>query len=497
MPSRHPRPGFTLIEVLVATGLVSLVLALALKGFTEAKKIADMTKNKVVAQEEAALGAQKIAKLLRRAHIIYFDAHPIGDMSATPPVTLAGVNALLRPIPPSLVSEANTGDVLMAPTNGFQHTSIAGFSLPPVARSGWRVLDFADATTQGRWLRTAEAATTTLTPFEEYFTSPLLYMAEATFNTSAPDTTGLHVDPNLPMTWTFSLVYLAPMRFTAADANHGLFPTRGNSVEARRDRGAPRTGGAAWARSTVPYELRLLTIPDVPALLGGKTAVAPSTAIPPVGRQLRRRLDMVGVLPFPYDVKANDVNYDPIAQPAEAATFTKLNQASAHYGAASGGRVAKTSGTVYSHGNWNNLGNDPPTDQVFLATRERFTGTDFDTATAGTATDISLAKYVDPDAVSGTFVRLANDLNLLNPGEAAGAARPYINAYGGPQRYSPRIWNANNADITVPPPKRALVSVSTRYRTSKQLPFVFATEQVEVDLEALVKFQNATYRTRR
>jgi hypothetical protein len=149
------------------------------------------------------------------------------------------------------------------------------------------------------------------------------------------------------------------------------------------------------------------------------------------------------------------------------------------------------------HGNWNNVGNDPPSELCF-ANRQYY-----DQAAnngqgallaARDVTDVSIASYIDPDSVHGTCVRLGNDwlrksgnVGLIAKGEAN--PRPYVNAMGGPQKYQPSWWNADNPDVLAQPPKRALVSVSTRFRYTRQTPFAFATESVEVDLEALERFQ--------
>ncbi|MEB3197612.1 MAG: prepilin-type N-terminal cleavage/methylation domain-containing protein, partial [Candidatus Sericytochromatia bacterium] len=71
------RPGFSLMEVLIAASLMGLVVGLAVQGFVEAKKIGDLTQSKMVARQEANGGVQKLAKILRRCHIIFFSTRPL------------------------------------------------------------------------------------------------------------------------------------------------------------------------------------------------------------------------------------------------------------------------------------------------------------------------------------------------------------------------------------------------------------------------------------
>lgn len=520
---RRGSAGFTLIEVLVAAGLVSVVLGLALKGFTEAKKIADITKAKVIAEEEASLGAQKLSKILKKTHIIYFDARPLARATADVP-TLGGLAGIRTAAPPGWLSGAispivSAGQTLGVPNVNLGTTTSNSYREP--LRTGWGGLGFSRSLFFVRHLDdgTASSKDTPITnpnlrlksgertaggaeladDFDRFFTSPLLYCAEATFDNAAP-TGGARVEANLPVTWTFYLVYLAPMRFDkATDDGHALFPVQEaavpGSLNNRRDKGPE-----GWTRATVPYELRLLTIPDVRAINIATAETAPNpTAMPlpsRVGYHLGRRLDSVSVLPFPFDVVQNEANYDPIPTPMGAATFLQMTTASTHFGAACGPRV-KTAANDAVHGNWDNLGNDPPT-QAALQNRAHWDSTTRSFLTAGASitpiTDTLLARYVDPDAVHGTFVRLANDQNLRNELEAK--PRPYMNAYGGPQRYNPQWWNAANPTVSQVP-TRALVSVATRFRFSRQHPFAFSTESIEVDLETLTRFQNMDHRKRR
>lgn len=517
MYARRGSAGFTLIEVLVSAGLVSLVLALALKGFTEAKKIADITKAKVMAEQEASLGAQKLAKLMRRAHIVYFDARPLKKIDADIP-TLGNFSATHREAAaPGYLTGATAlpdlgdPDLFLAPTTGelYRDSIRAGFGAA-IKRSKFFVRTLLDTTAaedvaspageEGLRLKTGERLmpgnTALAEPFDRFFTSPLLYCAEANFNTGV-GAGGVRLDANLPMTWTFHLVYLAPMRFDKnRDAGDALFPVQ--EADAKKSPNHTRDlGPGGWVRATVPYELRLLTIPDVQALVNrGNAAASTATPLPipnHTGLVWGRRIDQASVVPFPFDVVSDNVNYDPVPLDIGSDSFNLLASASDHFGAPSYTRVAGTAGAAGSiHGNWDNLGNDPPS-QAALARRQKWNGTAF--VDPDPITDTMLAKYVDPDNVHGTFVRLANDWDLVNEGEAQ--PRPYVNAYGGPQKYNPSWWNAANTMNKVSPPRRALVSVATRFRFSRQHPFAFSTESIEVDLDSLARFQNMDHRKRR
>lgn len=208
-----------------------------------------------------------------------------------------------------------------------------------------------------------------------------------------------------------------------------------------------------------------------------------------------RRADTTSVVPPPFDLESNNANYDPIPLPM-------LDQTYAQYAStgASGARIRGGGPLARLHCNWGNVGNDPPSHEALQA-RAQWTGTGYGEAVRPVR-DQLLASYIDPDSVHGTCVRLGNDwvrnnngdIGLLARGE--GAPRPYVNATGGPQTYSPRFWNANNP-LTVGPPRRALISVATRFRYTKQTPFAFATESVEVELEALNRFQDMSFRIER
>ncbi|MEB3328824.1 MAG: hypothetical protein VKQ33_06290, partial [Candidatus Sericytochromatia bacterium] len=488
------------------------------------KKLGDMAKARAIARQEAVAGVQKLARLLSRCHVIYFDTRPLKAISTAPGAPTALDSTIRDTVPLSLRTASVAGSTIANPAIPFAGTStntyispFRNFASSTQLRSAFRVRPLNDtgtgfeATADGSnhlILAPGEFLTANRTSnFDHTFPAPLLYCAEATLAVGRPDpTTGELRAAGYPVTWTFHLVYLAPMRFENAtgrvDDGNGLFPVQeagpNRSAAAVRDLGRRSDDNSMdrsrWTRATVPYELRVLTIPDVLALTPPLTNSNPNTTTnPPVpGLALGRRFDTVSVLEVPFDVPQNACNYDPVPLPATA--DHGLGQTHPVYGFAASGRRVLGTGI---HGNWNNIGNDPPSEQC-LSERQFFDQAASNGAgalqTARDVTDLSIASYIDPDSVHGTCVRLSNDwlrksggVGLIAKGETN--PRPYVNAMGGPQKYQPSWWHADNPDTLAEPPKRALVSVSTRFRYTRQTPFAFATESVEVDLEALQRFQ--------
>jgi prepilin-type N-terminal cleavage/methylation domain-containing protein len=519
---RDARTGFTLIEILVSAALVGLVMALAVRGFSEAKKLGDMAKGRAIARQEAVAGVQKLARILSRCHLIYFDARPLQAITAAP-TSVTDLNSIREAqVPASLRTDTVAGATIHDPGLHFGATTTSEYISPfrdflpgTTARSAFRVRPLND-TVAGFENTTDNTNNLILAPGEfprgartsnidHAFPAPLLYCAEASLAVGRPDTTtGELRAAGYPVTWTFYLVYLAPMRFEKADRvddGNGLFPVQeagpNRSVNANRDLGRRSDDTSAdrsrWTRATVPYELRLLTIPDVMALTLASPIPAPTNpnmgAVPPTtGIVMGRRFDTVNVLEVPFDVPSGVCNYDPVPLPATA--DHGLSTTHPTYQVPASGERVRGMGV---HGNWNNVGNDPPSEQCF-ANRQYFDQSANALLPARDVTDVSIASYIDPDSVHGTCVRLGNDwlrksgnVGLIAKGEAN--PRPYVNAMGGPQKYQPSWWNADNPDVLSEPPKRALVSVSTRFRYTRQTPFAFATESVEVDLEALQRFQ--------
>ncbi|MEB3222211.1 MAG: prepilin-type N-terminal cleavage/methylation domain-containing protein [Candidatus Sericytochromatia bacterium] len=524
-PTRKAPAGFTLIEIIVSAGLMGLMMAMAVRGFSEARKLGDIAKARSIARQEAGIGVQKLARILSRCHVIYFDTRPLNGITSTPVAT--SLSSIRAAVPPQLVSGSINGTALANPAIPFGGTTstlyiqpFRDFRTTTAARAAFRVRPLNDSLpgfeTAGNnpqlMLAPGEYTSGARTSnFDHTFPSPLLYCAEANLAVGVPDANNTMLAAALPVTWTFYLVYLAPMRFETNDDGNGLFPVQEAATNrtangfrdmGRRSDSTTGTANTRWTRATLPYELRLLTIPDVQAL---RTPLVTDTgqlaAVPPVpGKAMGRHFDSVGVLEAPFDIPRGEVNYDPVP----LATVDHGLDATRHpvYTStqASGSRVSGQG----SHGNWNNIGNDPPANVCFNLRNlydASANGGQGQMVAAREITDVVLASHIDPDSVHGTCVRLGNDwvrksggIGLIAKGETN--PRPYVNAMGGPQKYQPSWWNADNPDTLAGPPKRALVSVSTRFRYTRQTPFAFATESVEVELEALQRFQT-TSRLRR
>jgi hypothetical protein len=324
--------------------------------------------------------------------------------------------------------------------------------------------------------------------YDRYFSSPLLYIAEAELATDrnlAGAQDGTIANMFHPLSWTFHVVYLAPMNIK--DPNNA-------PPWIARAKDIPRDRAVGWNRSTIPFELRVLRIPGVKTDLDADN-----------NRTTSQRVLADGTVPKPpYDYPMNQVNYHPVpiswetnpATTPKADTFRntqtrRLETAGAAVNA-SGARVRGPA--AVPHANYNNIGNDPPTDEVLA---QRFPNE--------RPRDTVLASYIDPDSVHGTCVRLLNTLGVsphtAGLGETAhavpaamGEYRKYLNAYGGEFLYNhyaaltpnPATWDVTRGSSL---PRRALVSVSTRYRTDSRISFNFATETIEIDLENVVRFQ--------
>jgi prepilin-type N-terminal cleavage/methylation domain-containing protein len=512
------RSGFTLTEILVAAGLIGVVMAMAMQAFMGLTRISETTRSQIVAQSEASKGVHAVAALLRRAHVVYFTGRPLANVTNFPAARRAD-QLVSNPAPPN-----NFNDLEGVPNvdpDTLPIPSVLGQAGPPAFQSGttfynfnaatpdfrltdaglqqYRVSKFrfwdalganGDTLTLGDRLRTMDP--TAARAYDRYFPSPLMYIAEAELatdrnNVGAQD--GTVANMFMPLSWTFHIVYLAPMNIQD--------PARAPAWIARA-RDVPKDRAAAgWNRSTIPFELRALTIPAVQVDLDADG-----------DRTRAQRLLADGTVPKPpFDYLMNQINYHPVPINWEnnplitpkASTFAavpanrrRLEPAPAGLVDAAGARVAGA-GAV-PHANYNNIGNDPPTNEVlqlrFGNARPR---------------DVVLASYVDPDSVHGTCVRLLNTLgqapHSAADGEtvhpvppAMGVYRKYLNAYGGEFLYNhyaaltpnPAAWDVTRGSSI---PRRALVSVSTRYRTDSRIKFLFATETVEIDLENVVRFQ--------
>lgn len=514
---RHDaRSGFTLTEILVAAGLIGVVMAMAMQAFMGLTRISETTRSQIVAQSEASKGVHAVAALLRRAHVIYFTGRPLDPNVGNFPLARRGNALLSNPgnvtdlvgdpnvdpatirIPAALGASGpgtfQSGTTFYNFTAGSRDFLLTDAGLQQYNVSKFRFWDWggdatADTLRGAERLRTQDPAATRA--YDRYFSSPLMYIAEAELatdnNGGAQD--GTIANMFLPLSWTFHIVYLAPMNIK--DPNR---PPSWISTRRPMDRAV-----AGWNRSTIPFELRVLTIPGVES---------DSNMVRATGH---RQLADGSVPKPPYDYVAGSINYHPVpinweTDPAvipKADTFRvgvsrRLEPAPAAPVAAGGARVA-AAGAI-PHPNYNNIGNDPPTNEVLTK------------ATLGGVRprDVVLASYVDPDSVHGTCVRLLNTLGT-SPHAAAlgevphvvpgpmGEYRKYLNAYGGEFLYNHyAALMPNPLPVGVQPwdvtrgasiPRRALVSVSTRYRTDSRVKFNFATETIELDLENVVRFQ--------
>lgn len=514
------RPGFTLTEILVAASLIGVVMAMAMQAFMGLSRISEQTRSQIVAQSEASKGVHAVAALLRRAHVVYFTGRPLSP--GTPNFAERGdglqsfaaggnVNDLVGQVgvdPVTLPIPASLGATGLARTG----STFYSFGVPPTfpltggppvlqySKAKFRFWDWGDgannATLNGNQrLRTADPAAQRA--YDLFFSSPLMYIAEAELAkdvNTAGTSDGTVANMFMPLTWTFHIVYLAPM-----DVKN---PQRAPAWTATAR--ASDLAAAGWQRSTIPFELRVMTVPGVEADLDGARATA------------QRVLPDGTVAKPPFDYVAGNVNYHPVPVPlvvaplagaltpaeAMAVTNSRRIQSAIPPAApppavpASGPRVA---GAV-PHANYNNIGNDPPSNTVFQRAR----------LGAAAPRDTVLAQYVDPDSVHGTFVRLLNTLGAA-PHSAAGGElthamrggmgvyRKYLNAYGGEFLYNHyaallpnplpvgmQPWDVTRGSSI---PRRALVGVSTRYRTDSRVKFSFATETIELDLENVVRFQ--------
>jgi hypothetical protein len=86
-----------------------------------------------------------------------------------------------------------------------------------------------------------------------------------------------------------------------------------------------------------------------------------------------------------------------------------------------------------------------------------------------------------------------------------GKYRRYLNAYGGEFLYNHyrALLNPASPDFTgwdwakgAPLPRRALISIATRYRNDSKIDFQFANDSVELDLENLIHYQSINRRSR-
>ncbi|MNS45532.1 hypothetical protein D3C72_780030 [compost metagenome] len=517
MVGRHR--GFTLIEILVAATLIGVVMAMAMQAFMGMGRLSDVAKSRMVASTEANKGVREVAALLRRAHVIYFTGRPFqagagvirmntdADLAARPGTNRDYSN---DPVTDRIPDVLGANGPLPGPMLRYNFTDptepiIGGSPLSNVRRGAFRFYDWgagANANTLlgPQRLRSREPNPPGAEATELDFTSPLLYIGEIDF---AQDRTGFGpggatdgaiTNMFLPLSWTFHVVYLAPM---AIPAN----PTTADLPSWTTTRRPSDLAPGGWRRSTIPFELRVFTIPNVDSTREGDRFIAQRNGL---GNHVKGA---------PFDYVENTINYDPIPilsggnagdflNPAGTTKYRYRNPPPNGPLATANASGARVNGGM--HTNFNNIGNDPPSQAALLIRTQDSENND------RRITDRVLAQYVDPDSVHGTCVRLLNTIGasqgeLLtredNANQNAALYRRYINAYGGEFLYNhyralltnPASWDNRRG---APIPQRALISVATRYRTSSQVKFQFATESIELDLENLVRYQNLSRRSR-
>lgn len=477
------RSGFTLIEGLIACALIGIVLAVAGNAFGEMFKASDITRSKLKAEDDAQRAAKQLSALLGRCHIIFFSGYPIlrdpvgaaanrGQNQSGE--TWARISAALNTtIPPTLrsASSGTTRTLRYNFANPQNRTPWVGGATPSLGS-----FRFVDPTVAPA----ARLRSNNLTEFNagrHVFDAPLLYAAEAIFDWT--NTNGLSPRVGLPMAWNIHVLYLAPTPPNDRDPN----------LASDRDFGT-NTANVRWDRSTVPLELHLLTIPNVKSGIN-------TTGTPPAAANLGWSWINDGRKPIPagetnyqappMDYVQNRVNFDPLPLP-----WGPNGGAGLRLAGASGNRVRGA--LADAHGNFNNIGNDPPND---AALGDRL---------LGTPTDHVLVSNIDPDSAEGTTVRLYNTIGQdSGHALAAGESSPrLLKAYLGDFAYSYYAQHYSSAATTPASmfgptgtaggghgalPRRAFVSVALRYRSRAGIPFQFATATAETDLTPLVSYQ--------
>jgi prepilin-type N-terminal cleavage/methylation domain-containing protein len=506
--------GFTLVEVLVAAALIGVVMAMAMQAFMGLTRISNLARSRMIAASEASKGVHSVAALLRRAHVIYFTGKPIatgqtvdnaGDLNTfranlMSAATFTGLNdPPVAPVPNVLGASGPVPGPAVQYAFGAVNQPLGNAFMQAIPRGRFRFWDWGGtggvnpANTlvgNAQRLQTSEPVASGM-PYDRYFPSPLLYIGEATFATDATDgQVGSIGDMYMPVSWTFYVVYLAPMD---VGANAVASPPSWTSTQRPMDRGPWGT-----ARSTIPFELRCLTVPGVRS----------GTGNPMLHQNYQTPNGVTEYLDAPFDYAPGTVNYDPIPVTFSLDAAKALQTAQTTNRGALGtvnGSGARVAGAHHDH--YGKIGNDPPNQQA-LSTR---------LAGAPPITDKVLASWVDPDSVHGTCVRLLNTIGLApglpNAAENAhpprggfGEYRRYLNAYGGEYLYNHYRsvvvaggvpdYSVTGLDTGPGIPKRALVSIATRYRNDSRVDFQYASDQIEIDLENLVRYQSINRRSR-
>ncbi|MEB3284731.1 MAG: prepilin-type N-terminal cleavage/methylation domain-containing protein [Candidatus Sericytochromatia bacterium] len=512
------RRGFTLIEVLVGAVIGTVVMGLAIESFSQLMRALAQARSRTEASRYATNGLGRLSELVRRGNIFFYAARPMQTQVAVVSGR-ADAPAPRAALPGSLEDLGRVGPTFQIPVNDALRTEpSAWISSPSTSKRSFRFTfptgDRAGGGEPSFSLRIAPAKNTA-DPTLNRFPGPLAYFAEAEFiRTKTGDTSNPYA--LLPRSWTFYVLYLAPMRLPPNDANWSM------PREPRDHFPAPIPAGISPARTAVPYELRLLTIPGVRAgasQTGAYTVTTADTGLathqatydPEVGRVLAPGAtlpDQAFFLepPFDYDGRTANgrANYDPVPvrmtdPPAARLDPNSLNNLFRFQAAAGVTTARPPSGPRIAgeglHSNFGMLGNDPPTEQA-LQVRPG----------APVPTDVLLVPYIDPDAYPGTSCRFVN--NLHSPPAAAGVDGTI--PLGGGRFYhryiemnGPGCDYLENRVLTLrgdpgstsfelgaygTVPSRALISVTTRYRSRRDVPFQFATLQTEVSLDGLAQY---------
>ncbi|MEB3327816.1 MAG: prepilin-type N-terminal cleavage/methylation domain-containing protein [Candidatus Sericytochromatia bacterium] len=524
------RGGFTLPELLIAAAVGSLVLGLSVTAFSEIARAIAASRSRFEAQRLATSAVGQVGEVVRRGHVFYHSARPLKAQTAI--VTgRTGEHATRAALPPPLVNLGEVSVALRPPTTDAGLADPEAWLASTVSKRRFR-FTFPDDDPSGggnpAFALSVAPGKRTGDPYHDRFPGPLAYFAVAEFRKTL---TGDASNPTalLPRSWTFHVLYVAPMNLRRNDAN---FAVPNNP----RDQLAPPIkAGENANRTAVPYELRLLTIPDVCAGAisppGGAynvqtvdtTLAAHQAEYDPEGRRILAPGAPPGTdaaflqPPFDYDGRTANgrANYDPVPIPMTdppAAAYDEASLAAIFRFAlpdgtrtgrpASGARIVGEG----RHANFGVVGNDPPTQEA-LANRipPQFAAEAGGTPAIRPITDKLVMPYVDPDTVAGTSVRFVNNLHeptgapdangvITLPGGAT--YHRYVETIGpGCDYFENRVQSltgTTGADTNLGAlgvrPARILVSMSVRYRSRRDIPFQFATVQSEIPLDGLDQF---------
>jgi prepilin-type N-terminal cleavage/methylation domain-containing protein len=523
------RRGFTLPELLIAAAVGSLILGLSVTAFSEIARSIAASRSRFDAQRHANTALTRVGDLVRRGHVFYYSARPMAAQTTVCTGRSGTEHAPRSALPDPLVDLAEVSVAPRPPGDtGFARPDV-WLAAPTVSKRRFRFTSPTDDASGGgdpNFLLRVAPGKRTGDPYDDRFPGPLAYFAVADFRKTL---TGDASNPTalLPRSWTFYVLYVAPMQLQANDPN---FAMPGNP----RDSLAPPVTGTNADRTAVPYELRLLTIPDVcagaiaaPAGAYNVTTADGSLAAnqgqyDPEGRRLLAPGAAPGAdasfpdPPFDYDGRnaSRRANYDPVPIPMTnppAAAFDEDSLTTIfRYTLPSGARTGRPpSGPRIAgggrHANFGMVGNDPPTAEVFGNRIAPQFADETGAIRIRPIADTLLMPYVDPDTVPGTSVRFVNNVHepTAAPGAdgrialgAGGFYHRFIEPIGPGCDYFENRVHALTGNTTADTalgafgvrPARALVSMSVRYRSRRDIPFQFATVTSEIPLDGIEQF---------